>query len=277
MDTLVISVLASVGVSGAAVALLIWLSKEWISTRLKSSIQHEYDQKLESLKAQLKAQNEVALVELQAAIERHNSLLAAAHSSFAEGQKAAIERKLQAIDTLWGHILQLRSRLPLLLSLVEFMTVDQYKAMKGHPMLIALRQELSDKQNSKLVDPETERVRPYIGEYTWAVFNSYQAIMVWIVFHLRSGRADAEKLEWHKDPTTRQLIQAVLSTTELKEFDSKALGKISWLRGCLESKILEAARQVISGKEFGSEALEQAKLIQERVARLTDEMKPQKP
>lgn len=238
MDTLVISVLASVGVSGAAVALLIWLSKEWISTRLKSSIQHEYDQKLESLKAQLKAQNEVALVELQAAIERHNSLLAAAHSSFAEGQKAAIERKLQAIDTLWRQILQLRLRLPLLLSFDDFMTVDQYKAMKGQPMLIALKQELSDKQNSKLVDPETERVRPYIGEYTWAVFNSYHAMMVWVVFLFSSGRADAEKLEWHKDPTTRQLIQTVLSTTELKDFDSKALGKISWLRGCLESKIL---------------------------------------
>lgn len=277
MDTLVTSVLASVGVSGAAVALLIWLSKEWISTRLKSSIQHEYDQKLESLKAQLKSQSDATLVELQAAIERHNNLLVAAHSSFAEGQKAAMERKLQAIDTLWGHILQLRSRLPLLLSLVEFMTVDQYKKMKDDPTIVDLRKELSDKQISKLVDPETERVRPYVGEYTWAVFFSYQAVMLRIFTLLYVGRTVAEKLEWHKDSGTRQLIQAVLSTAELKEFDGTDFGKISWLKRRLESKILGAARQVISGKEFGSEALEQAELIRERAARLTDEMKPKKP
>ena len=115
MDVQVTSVLTSLLTSGAIVSLAIWFSKEWISTRLKSSIQHEYDQKLESLKAQLRAQSKAELVELQGAIERHNSLLAAAHTSFAEGQKAAMERKLQAVDTLWERVLQLRARLPPLL------------------------------------------------------------------------------------------------------------------------------------------------------------------
>ena len=264
MDAQELSVFTSLLTSGVLVPLLIWLSKEWISTHLKSSIQHEYDQKLESIKAQLKAQNEVALVELQAAIERHNSLLAAAHSSFAEGQKAAIERKLQAIDTLWEQVLQLRKRLPSLLTLVDVFTVDEYKKMKGHPAFLALSKDWSLEKIVTLVDSQTERVRAYVGEYTWAVFFSYQAVMLRILFLLHAGRTDAEKLEWHKDPKTRQLIQAVLSTTEFEEFDNKAYGKISWLRSSLESKILGAARQVISGEEFGSEALEQAKLIQER-------------
>ena len=39
--------------SGAAASgLLMWLFKEWLSTRLKASIQHEYDRKLEAHKAQ---------------------------------------------------------------------------------------------------------------------------------------------------------------------------------------------------------------------------------
>ena len=121
MDALALSILASAGVSGALVSLLIWFSKEWISTRLKISIQHEYDQKLESLKSQLKAQSDVALVELRAAIEQQANLLAGAHSSFAEGQKAAMERKLQAIDTLWGRVLQFRASLPPMLGCIDLL------------------------------------------------------------------------------------------------------------------------------------------------------------
>ena len=269
MDVQVTSVLTSLLTSGAIVSLAIWFSKEWISTRLKSSIQHEYDQKLESIKAKLKEQNEVALVELQAAIERHNNLLTAAHSSFAEGQKAAMERKLQAIDTLWERVLQLRERLPPLLGFIDFLTVDDYKKNKDHPMFIDLSERWSVEKISTLVDSQTERVRPYVGEYTWAVFFSYQAVMLRIVFLLHAGHTDTEKLEWHKDTGTRQLLQAVLSTTELEEFDDTAFGKILWLQRRLESKILGAARQIISGKEFGAVALEQAKLIQERAVLLT--------
>lgn len=264
MDALVFSILASAGVSAALVSLLIWFSKQWISTRLKNSIQHEYDQKLESLKSQLKAQSDVALVELRAAIERQANLLAAAHSSFAEGQKAAMERKLQAIDTLWGRVLQLRAGLPPLLGFIDILTVDEYKGIKDHPKFIDLSQGFSVEKLSTLVDSETERVRPYVGEYTWAVFFSYEAIMLRIVALLLAGRTDAEKLEWHKDSGTRQLIQAVLSATDLKEFDDTVFGKVTWLQRKLESKILCAARQIISGKEFGAEALDQAKLIQER-------------
>ena len=264
MDAL-LGIISSAGVSVALVSVLIWFSKEWISMRIKISIQHEYDQKLESLKSQLKAQSDVALVELRATIERQADLLAAAHSSFAEGQKAAMERKLRAIDTLWGRLLQLRASLPPILGFIDLLTVDEYKGIKDHPRFIELSQGLSVEKLSQFGDSETEQVRPYVGEYTWAVFYCYQAVMLRIVFLLLAGRTDAEKLEWHKDSGTRQLIQAVLLTAELEEFDDTAFGKVTWLQRRLESKILWAARQIVSGKEFGAEALKQAKLIQEAI------------
>jgi hypothetical protein len=138
MSQIAISILTSVVASGALAGVLIWLSTEWISTRLRSSIQHEYDQKLEALRAQLKAQADVALVDLRATIERQASSLAVAHSSFAEGQKAAMERKLNAVDMLWGRVLRLRANLPPILGFVDILTVDEYKGMKNHPTFVAL-------------------------------------------------------------------------------------------------------------------------------------------
>lgn len=45
---------------GAAGALVVWLSKEWISSRLKESIKHEYDSKLEELKESMKNQQRIS-------------------------------------------------------------------------------------------------------------------------------------------------------------------------------------------------------------------------
>jgi hypothetical protein len=120
------TVASSAAVSAALTAVLIWLSREWISTRLKASIQHEYAEKLETLKAQQKAEHEVAILSIKSAMEREASLQSAAHRSFAEGQRAALERKLDAVDKLWGRILHLRGNLPPLVVMIDVMTVDEF-------------------------------------------------------------------------------------------------------------------------------------------------------
>jgi len=63
---IVITILASMTASGALTAGLVFLTKTWISERLKNAIKHEYDEKLESHKAQLKAESDAALERLRA-------------------------------------------------------------------------------------------------------------------------------------------------------------------------------------------------------------------
>ncbi len=45
---------------GAAGAVVVWLSKEWISSRLKESIKHEYDSKLEQFREDLKSKQRIS-------------------------------------------------------------------------------------------------------------------------------------------------------------------------------------------------------------------------
>lgn len=54
--------IVSGGIGGA---ILVWLSKKWISERIKQSIEHEYSQKLETHKAQLQADMQAVLHERQ--------------------------------------------------------------------------------------------------------------------------------------------------------------------------------------------------------------------
>lgn len=66
MQEFFITVITSASVSAALAAALVWLSKTWIGERLKNAIKHEYDQKLELHKAQLKAESDSTLARLTA-------------------------------------------------------------------------------------------------------------------------------------------------------------------------------------------------------------------
>jgi len=65
MESFIAQVLASVTMSTTLSAILVWLTKTWISERLRSSIKSEYDQKLETHKAQLKAESDVEVERLR--------------------------------------------------------------------------------------------------------------------------------------------------------------------------------------------------------------------
>lgn len=97
--------------------------------------------------------------------------------------------------------------------------------------------------------------------------------MLRLLFLLHLGRDDAAKIEWHKDQGIRQLMEAVLTAGECNEFDQMQFGKVSWLQRRLESKILAESRKIISGEEFGAESLEQARLIQQRAAKVQADSK----
>lgn len=264
---LISNIITSSAVSG----LLIWLSREWISARIKASIQHEYDQKLEAHKARLKAENEISLLELRTALEREAALHAAAYASFSEGQKAAMERKLNAFERFWNTVLKLRDSLPPLLTLIDILSVDEYEGAITNSTFKSLALELSHEKITNTANSifgSIEETRPYVGEYMWAILFSYRAIMFRLLLLLRDGIDDPKKMNWHKDSGIRALMTVVLTPEELREFDGTKIAKVSWLQQRLESKILSASRKVISGEEFGAESLEQAKLIQERAAEL---------
>ena len=69
MDNPTLTILTSGVVSAGIASLLVFLFKSWISERIKGSIQHEYDQKLEAYKAQLKAASDVSIEQLKSHLQ----------------------------------------------------------------------------------------------------------------------------------------------------------------------------------------------------------------
>jgi len=270
----IINLVSSSVVSLFFVSILIWFVREWISARLKVSIQHEYDQKLEAYKAQLKSEKEIALLEIKTSLEREAALHAAAQASFSEGQKASMERRLNSIDMLWGNVLMIHNAIPPLMYLVDVLTIEEYeKNMKSSQdfrnLQISLSADITKLSKLEMESDKhgpTEKARPYVGEYTWALFVAYYAIMIRAAVGLFIGKDTSSKIEWFKDNGTRSIIEGILSQTEIEEFDSQNFGKFKWIQQIIESKILDSLAKVISGENFSVESLSQAMAIQRTVS-----------
>lgn len=65
IDDYILSIITSASVGAFLAGLLLFLAKSWISERLKNAIKSEYDQKLETYKAELKAESDIATENLK--------------------------------------------------------------------------------------------------------------------------------------------------------------------------------------------------------------------
>ena len=157
-----------------------------------------------------------------------------------------------------------------MVGLLNFLSVEEYKHAPNTKGFREVAQGCSLEKIDEYMsnsDYPVERVRPYVGEYLWSMFFAYRQIMGRITYLLYLSLEDANNAEWHKDNSIRQILKAVLNENELVEFESIRLGRISWLEQRLESKILAVSQKIISGEELGAEALKQAELILQRVAK----------
>lgn len=64
-----IELLSSATIGGVVAAIVVWLAKLSLSERIKAAIKSEYDEKLETHKAQLKAQSEVEIERLRSRLQ----------------------------------------------------------------------------------------------------------------------------------------------------------------------------------------------------------------
>jgi hypothetical protein len=64
MREILTQVITSAGAAAVLIAAVGWLLRSWIAERLKSAVKHEYDERLESHKAQLKANYDVEIARL---------------------------------------------------------------------------------------------------------------------------------------------------------------------------------------------------------------------
>jgi hypothetical protein len=240
MDVFVTTILSALGSSG----FMIILFKIWFETRLKASVSHEYNEKLENFREK---------------IQKETRLYINAQNAVSEAHRASILKTLEATENIWSLTLQIGKKAASELTMVDIMTTEEFKKFFSPPSNPI---EETKKINALMESLEPPfQTRLYINDYLWQLFYLYRIIV------LRASAivnmAIKNDIEWYNDDNIQNLLKIVLEPPEMNKFNNMDFGKFNWLKNTLENKILINCKKVLNGDEFGAESIRQAITIDE--------------
>jgi hypothetical protein len=184
---MLVSILSSAAVSAGLAAALIFLSKSWITERLKSAIKSEYDLKLENYKHKLAAESareiESLKAQLQVVTSKHQIQFSSLHEKLAE-----------TVAGVYSRVVELKRSIA---NYVKIMESDSDGTKEDRRKVVGkCFQEFHDfYQPNKIYMPK--RVIPKIDELEEMLFTTTNEFM-WKVEIADKKRGDGDVAIWSK-------------------------------------------------------------------------------
>lgn len=250
-------------------AIVAWLARNIIATRLTNSVRHEYDEKIESLKTNLKKSEELFKGELRAKQSQIEALRSGALSGVINRQATLYERQVKAVEELWGAVISLASAK----SIASLMTTLKFdvavKETATNPQIRETFQKIGSSLDiAKLQTTDASKARPFVSPLAWAYYSAYLAIVWHAVVRLKmleagivNDLADTEAVE--------KLINVALP--HQKDYIGRyGPSCFYFLLEELESNILVEMRNVLGGQESDKESISNAAKILKESERLME-------
>lgn len=253
----------------AILAILLWLSRNLITTRLTKSVQHEFDTKLELLRDELRKNEELFKADLHAKETEIAVLRSGAMTAMASRQVAFDKRRLEAIDQLWSTYIDLGSAKMILVVLSGYNLDKVFERAPHEPKLREAFKIAGSGFDEKKIDFRiSQKARPFVSPMAWALFSAYQAVVMQAVATLKLielGIGNKDLLDRIK---VKKLVKAALPDydTYIEEHGDQSF---HLLLDILEENLLGEFRKMMAGEEDDKEAVERAAKIVEAASLVT--------
>ena len=249
--------------AAGGVGLFVLVFRSYLLEKIKASIQHDYDVKLESHRDTLKRESETQLEQLRQFNAQQMAIQNAAFTAFQASHGAAFERRLSAIDTLWGGFREVTEKIPPGLSLLDVLLEKEYPEILKNPRMEPLMRSLSDEQVIALsqAGSAAESNRPFAHPQLYAIFYVYRAILARITLITKNGCDKGSIPYWPKDSLVQQYLKVIFSKEELSRINDRPVGPFAQFRGLLESKFFDLAQRIVLGQESSEQILRETSKI----------------
>jgi hypothetical protein len=178
----------------ALFGVVLWLSRKSISVRLTNAVRHEYDEKIENLRATLRQSEELFKAELKSKESQIDALRSGALSGIVNRQVALYQRQILAVEQLWGSIVSLApaKAVSSWMSVIKFETTaaEAAKNPKLREMFKSMDGGIDAKDLGVL---EAAKCRPFVSPLAWAYYTAYQSIVTHSVLKMKVLQFGLEK------------------------------------------------------------------------------------
>lgn len=242
----------------ALFATALWFGRNVISTRLTKSVEHEFNTKIESVRAQMRESEERLKAELRAKETEIAALRSGALTALASRQMAIDKRRLEAIDQLWASVTALgpARTITALMSSISFekaasITERDPKARQAFEMM-------GKAFDIKSLDLSgASKARPFLSPMAWATFSALQAVVMHAVMRWHILKGGLGVSDFSDNEAISKLIKAALPhySAVIDKFGPSAY---YYLLEALDEQLLKEIQNMLSGVEADKASIEQA-------------------
>lgn len=238
--------------------LVLWLAREAISTRLKRSVQHEFDEKIESVKSDFRAAEERLKAQLREKETEISALRSGTLSALASRQASLDKRRLEAMDQLWAAFNSLGTARNLAASLSVLNIKAIAEVTERDPQARQFVETIGAGFDQAKIDHESaNKARLFVSPMAWAVFAAYRSITTHSI------------IRWHalknglgaKDFANREAIEKTI-VAALPQYngylEKHGPDAYYYLLDELEAKLLSELQSMMNGNDTDKASLAQA-------------------
>ena len=243
------------------ICLVAYASRQWIVAKIQKQVQHDFDKKIEHLKAQLRESEEGFKSSLR---DRENEIALLRNTVLngsANRQSLLDKRRFDAVERVWDAAIKLGKLKPLSAQMAV-LNIDQISKQNSDPKIQAVLAVLD-----KLAPDVDEfshagfNEKLFLPDEAWAYFSAYQTILIsnYLVFKtLRTGIKDP--MDYINRGANNSVLKAALPE-QSSWIDAVKPEQYYYLLDQLLEKLLTQLKAILNGVAADQAATERAKLI----------------
>lgn len=246
-------------------AAALWFGQNLIRTRLTNSVAHEFNAKLEELRAQLREGEERFKADLRAKEAEIAALRGGAMTALASRQVAVDKRRLEAIDQLWSAVNALAPAraISAMMSSIKFEAAA--KESEKDPKVREFFRTLGSELDPRSLDLSgAAKARPFVSPVAWATYSAFQAIVLHAVTRLRLLQTGLGTKDFLDNEGISKLAKVALPHAA-DYIDRLGPAIYHQLAEQLEAKLLQDINDMLSGTEADKARIQQAAEILKQI------------
>lgn len=250
-------------ISGLPILLILavlWLARKLLLTRLIKSVEHEFNRKLETLRSDLRNNEEEYRADIQSRINEIVAIQSGVMSSITSRQNTLTQRRFEAIDQVWDSLYVHKSLygLSAILAHIDFdksvkLVVSDTKMRDFFSSLEAQFKVNLDKAAQR----NSQKEQLYVSSRAWVLFSAYRAIImrVYIEITLLKTGTGKERLDM---AAVSGLVKAALphQAEYIDKYGEK--GGYHWLLDEIERQLLVELKAMMTEVKAEVVNIEQA-------------------
>lgn len=239
-------------------AAALWLARELISTRLTKSVQHEFDKKIEAVKAEHRASEERFKALLREKEAEISALRSGALTVLASRHAALDKRRLEAVDQLWSSFNALAPARAIAANMAVIKYESAAKEAERDPKVRQFFELIGQGFDFKSVDLSgAAKARPFLTPMVWAVYSAIQAIAFHSVIRLQVLKGGLATTDFVDHKAMEKLVVAALPHYS-DYLEKNGPSVYYYVLEALDTKLIAELQNMLSGAEVDTASLRQA-------------------